>query len=96
MSDDVLQRARLLAQAANVVAAQLEQQALDFIAKIETRHKEIEKEAIESDRVEESLKEASKPPSKSDIGSSKVFKCAAINGSSLLNTYSDIRPFTTR
>ena len=48
-------------------------------------------------QVEEDIKNANmKPISRMDIGSQKVFKAAVISGSSLITTYSDIRPFVSR
>ena len=47
-------------------------------------------------RNEELQKLASKQLSSEDVGRMKSFNAAAINGSSLVTTYSDIRAFVSR
>eukprot|EP01041_Mallomonas_annulata_P013386 gene13386-28380_t len=96
MNDDVLSRAKKLAEAANIVAAQMSQQANDFLSISNLRQQQIELEDNRL-RVECEAKElVTKAPCRADIGQSREFKGAVIQGSSLITTYSDIRACTTR
>jgi len=95
MSDDILARAKMLAQAANLVAEQMVQQANEFKAQSDIRHREVETEQRKI-RKEHEIQESHRSPTKEDIGTNKIFRGAAICGSSLVTTFTDIRPFTKR
>jgi len=91
MNDDVLSRARKLAEAANIVAAQMSQQAADFMSVSALRSKQIEEEQfLQKIEIENKLA-SNKAPSRNEIGNSRMFKGAVIHGSSLVTTYNDIR-----
>lgn len=93
--DEVLARAKKLASAANMVADQMSQQANDYMIITESRRKEEEIQAHKK-KQEDTQIDSQKIISKRDIGSSKTFKAAVINGSSLITTYSDVRQFAPR
>eukprot|EP01036_Dinobryon_divergens_P038172 gene38172-50060_t len=74
MNDDVLSRAKKLAEAANIVAAQMSQQANDFLSISNLRQQQIELEDNRL-RVECEAKElVTKAPCRADIGQSREFK----------------------
>jgi len=92
---DILARARLLAKAANDVADQMSSQVHEYKAVVESRKAD---EALTAavEREKKTRKNIERVPHHSDVGSRKVFKGAAISGSSLVTTYGDIRPFAPR
>jgi hypothetical protein len=92
MNDEVLARARKLAEAANMVAAQMSQQAHDFEAVSIQRQNHAQEDLMNKQKIENELNnQLLKIPTISDLGSCRTFQGAVIHGSSLINTYNDIR-----
>lgn len=93
--DDILARAKLLAQAANQVAEQMSNQVSEYKAVVDARKaQDATHAAIEADK--KAQHDNDKVVTMQDVGSFKGVKGAAINGSSLVTTYEDIRPLAPR
>lgn len=95
MQNDILKRAKLLAAAANQVAEEMSQQAEQYKEVVRARHVEethLQQEAQQA----KADKEKERKITAKDVGQHKTVRAAAIQGSTLITTYADIRPFAPR
>jgi len=95
MDDGILERAKLLSQAANQMASELSSQAQEYKAVVDARHKDQALSAAE-DMHQKKLADKQRLPKGKDIGNQKEFRGAVISGSSLITTYADMRAFVPR